>query len=293
MTTGKITHYLVTRFNVRMDGFGPEYFDPSSRTLTWENERIPLFEHYCAPSVNAQSQKDFTWLLFCDLETPLAITERIKRAIDPSVRYQLIFTTGFGDMLIQLRQLCAHAPALYVITTRLDNDDGISVTFMETVRDHFIEQDKTILNPLGGMHYHVTKGILTWHRYSLRNSFMSLIEVKKEPENMRTVLGFRHLVPDPDMHIINIPAPYLFWMTLHPHNAALRRNLGWPVPVRAIPAQYGIDPAWVRIHFGKTMLYILQWLPVALIRKLGYISKTQMSSMQRRFFSKKNLTDLT
>lgn len=266
---GKFTHYLITRFNVKVDGLGPEPFPASARTPDWEATRLQLFKQYCAATVNGQSNRNFTWLLCCDTSSSPALLDAIRNAIADGITHEILLVLDFADMMQQLQLRCSSTETDFVITTRLDNDDGISVNFIQTVQTNFTEAHNTIINLLGGVHYQQDKGIFTHLRYSAKNSFMSLIENKSA--GIKTVLAFKHLTPGADKSIINLPVRFAFWMTLHDQNAAQRINLGWPIlPGTALP-HYSIDHKVVRTSIGNTTVYFMRWLPHAIIRKLNYI----------------------
>src|SRR5687768_15010598 len=126
----KFTHYLVTRFNIKIDGFGPELIQSATRTSMWEAERTKLFEKFCAPTVSGQSNKNFTWLIYCDVGTSENIIKRINNATKGIESVQLIPAPNFNEMLSHLRNLTGSGPTPFVITTRLDNDDGIGIHFI-------------------------------------------------------------------------------------------------------------------------------------------------------------------
>lgn len=221
----KFTHYLVTRFNVIINGDGPEYIRSDARTPLWLNERTVLFETFCAPTVRTQANQNFTWLIYCDAKTPEDILKRIRIATHVMKTIQIVLVSNFDELLIHLRQITSDCPTPFVITTRLDNDDGIGIQFINDIQSNFVPEDLVILNPLSGVNYHVSSKILTLHRYYPNNSFTSLIE-KTKPEGMVTIMGFNHLHPLKSMRTINLRRKFSFWRTLHQENTALRGNRG-------------------------------------------------------------------
>jgi hypothetical protein len=266
---GKFTHYLITRFNVKIDGLGPELFPASARTPDWEATRLQLFTQYCAASVNGQSNRNFTWLLCCDPDSSSGLLEGIRHAIANGITYEIMLVRDFSEMLKQLKTKCNAAPTDFVITTRLDNDDGISRDFIQAIQSNFNTEHNTIINLLGGVHYQQDKGIFTHLRYSAKNSFMSLVENKST--GIQTVLAFKHLTPGDDKRIINVPVRFAFWMTLHDQNAAQRMNLGWPIFPGTALSHYAIDKHLVRTSIYNTVSYFTKWFPRAASRKLYYI----------------------
>lgn len=268
----KFTHYLVTRFNIQINGPGPEVIKSAARMPGWEFERTKLFETFCAPTVTGQTNQNFSWLIYCDTNTDQYIIDRVQRVTQSLSSVQMILVSNFEEMLEHLRLLLQKSMTPYVITTRLDNDDGLGINFVRDVQNHFIPEDQLILNFLGGVHYHVRKKILTAQRYYLNNSFTSLIE-KTKPEGMITIMGFNHLHPLPSMKTINIKQKYAFWRTLHQQNTALRGNRGWPIHPNTINGHYHLNLSEIEISVPNMILFTLKRFPRALRQKIGYLIK--------------------
>src|SRR5687768_16185102 len=165
----KFTHYLVTRFNIRIDGLGPENFRPSARTESWVSDRMPLFESFCAPSVAGQMNKDFHWLIYCDPTTDEIFLNRISVAIQNVSSYEIVFVSDFKEMLSHLRNKISEADTPHVITSRLDNADGIGINYIHDVQAHFTPEGNVVLNLLGGINYNASQGILTFNHYAINN----------------------------------------------------------------------------------------------------------------------------
>lgn len=275
----KFTHYLVTRFNVRLHGNGPEFIRPDAKGTNWEEERMPLFTRYCAPSIAGQTSKDFTWLIYTDTETPDALLQKITSAIPALVNYLIVPVEGFDAMLVDLKTKCAQASTPYIITSRLDNDDAVSKNYIETIQAHFEPRHNVVINLLGGVNYNTRKNIFSHHRYSLRNSFCSLVEERREG-SMITVIGFNHLHPPPASTTKNIPIPFAFWMNLHDHNAAIRQNTGIPFINKNVIRYYAIDPQYLEISISNTIAYTLRWFPRALKRKIAFKMKKLLGKLE-------------
>jgi hypothetical protein len=172
--SGPIVHQLLlTRFNIRTSGVGYTEDQPPE----WLDERIGLFARYCAPSINAQTQEDFDWIVFCDPRTPPADLNRIC-SFDPRIRIAFFATQeeipdqrarrppevsaqtrlspGDGTVLPTLRVFPHVRPGTeVVVATRLDNDDALSRHYLRRVRglvDHFLEtgHPQWLYNPMLG-----------------------------------------------------------------------------------------------------------------------------------------------
>src|SRR4051812_38875530 len=70
-----LQHLLLTRLAVRLtDG-------ASIPTDDWLRARLDLFAKYCAPSVNAQTEKGFRWLLLLDENIPLWVDNAARALV--------------------------------------------------------------------------------------------------------------------------------------------------------------------------------------------------------------------
>jgi len=274
----KFTHYLITRFNVKIDGYGPEYFPPGVRNVSWEQERLPLFEHFCASTVAGQSTANFRWLIYCDTSTDIAILDEIRRIVAQVPGVGVFLVADFKKMISHLRDVCASSSTTYVITSRLDNDDGLGRDYIRMVQDHFEPSDKVVLNLSGGVIYNMDRKILTHLHQSLNNSFISLVEEVQPASNFLTVYGFRHLAPPPKVRIKNIKYSYAFWMNLHDQNAGRRYNRGRPLWSGDYLQHYAIDPAYIHISWMHILSYAMRWFPVAVIKKAKNIFRFKKST---------------
>ena len=76
-------HYLLTRFNVALPDSSGINLQPA-----WLDPRIDLFRRFCLPAVEAQTTKDFTWLIMCDPETPDPQRQERLREVEEQNRLQ-------------------------------------------------------------------------------------------------------------------------------------------------------------------------------------------------------------
>jgi hypothetical protein len=110
-----------------------------------------------------------------------------------------------SEMLADLKKLISNQLAPYVITSRLDNDDGLGNTFIQSIQSHFREADKLLLNPSGGILYDINEKVMTQMQRSQHNHFTSLVEKNNGDGKLLTVLGFPHDHPPSEVVIENIP----------------------------------------------------------------------------------------
>ncbi|TIC79530.1 hypothetical protein E8D34_20365 [Nocardioides sp. GY 10113] len=123
-----VDHVLLTRFN--LPTVGAESLIRAREG--WLRERVALFERYCLPSVAAQSATTFEWLVYFDPESPAWLKERISG-------WQSVLTPVFRATVDRAELLADIESTLerrgkWLITTNLDNDDGLARDFVERIQ---------------------------------------------------------------------------------------------------------------------------------------------------------------
>lgn len=174
MGEANVHQLLLTRFNIRASGAG---YRPD-RPPGWLEHRYELFVRFCAPSVAAQVEEDFDWLVFCDVETEPAMLDRLA-GTDPRIRLIVLPPMGPDPDWLYVRHY-ARRDAEVVISTRLDNDDGLSRRALRRVREHVPEflasgHPRAIFNPRFGYKLEVTSGRV-FAADMPSNAFLSMLE---------------------------------------------------------------------------------------------------------------------
>jgi hypothetical protein len=203
-------HVILTRFNVRVEQAPRAGHD-------WLEHRFALFERFCLPSVEAQTCADFDWIIFCNPDIPRAFLERLRgysrfRALQP-IYFRNTFDQGMARAAVaELARGHSH-----LITTRLDNDDAISRTFVETIQQNFRGQEYEFLN-------------------FTSNAFISLVE---SVENYTTVYCGNHMELDQRGRIVQIAKPAAWLQVVHSRNLS---NQVWGTPESEVdlPGTFGI-----------------------------------------------------
>ncbi|MHA2374453.1 MAG: glycosyltransferase, partial [Candidatus Thorarchaeota archaeon] len=134
-------HYLVTQWNC-------DLYD-----LDWLKRRQVVFERFCLPSVESQTTKDFEWVLVSDSRTP----DEFKNVLDSypaTVIYHDFENYEWKapdvSKLSEIMQLSTRLEYIqdivadfigeqdtdYIITSRCDNDDSISLDHIERTQYH-------------------------------------------------------------------------------------------------------------------------------------------------------------
>jgi hypothetical protein len=207
-------HVMITRFNVLFRDLAHTPMARKGLDASWLAERFDLFERYCLPSVLAQTSQDFIWFIYFNEATPPAFAERARRACAGRDNIRLMFCDVYDNALVErdLRAELIPQPE-WLLTTRLDNDDGLRCDFMKRLHENLRFSGAEALNFPDGIIY---AGGKTYLHRDESNAFLSLLEPF---EGFKTV----HFVMHPDMSQL--------------------------APVRQIEG----DPAWLQIVHDKNI----------------------------------------
>lgn len=142
----KLGHVIMTRFSYRQnpedychqsgDEFSPR--DPLNPKLL--DLRFALFETACLPNVLGQTNQDFEWVFVIDPDLPIHYRQRLEKLISQRKRTYL-YEFQHGDNLGSLEWLEPFIPddIDYALTTILDDDDILTVDFVEKIQAHVSE----------------------------------------------------------------------------------------------------------------------------------------------------------
>lgn len=184
-------HFLITRFNLKNPYWldqNKEYYVLSDK---WLNDRFDIFETYCLPSVKNQSNQNFIWLVFFDVDTPKHYLSKIHKIAENFENFKPVFIDGFKELGSELKlqiQLNSLNSDDYFITTRLDNDDIIHKDFIKTIQDLYIPQSKSIIDLRLGYQVILLKNNTTEIRdFKVSyNPFLSVITKLSDFDNLMT-----------------------------------------------------------------------------------------------------------
>lgn len=183
-------HYVVTLWNVDLYDLG------------WLERRQKLFERFTVPSVEAQKNKNFEWLLISDARTP----EKFQKVLngyparvlyqdwenykwtepDPSLSSTMQFAVRIETVGDVIAKFIGEQDTDYVITSRLDNDDMLAEEYVGHVQKYAAETwrqrnaDKYWLSLVRGFRWCEDK---IYPFNSLANSFVSFVE---NPQDLKT-----------------------------------------------------------------------------------------------------------
>lgn len=225
----KFQHILLTRMNVDWN-LSRTRSQQERNDVDFLNYRFEVFEKTCLPSVNAQTNKDFIWIILLDEETPEIFRERIQ-AYQTSLQILPIYIKSKETLLATLKETILEQlleSTTHLITTNLDSDDVISKRFISSIQDQFRSQDFEFINfPFGYLYQ--SKEQKLYLREWLTAACHTLIEKR---ENFETALKYPHneISSYKVRQVITTP---MWLMTVHDMNVRTR---------------FDVSAAWQPIH---------------------------------------------
>jgi len=185
-----VLHVVLTAFNLRYAGQARDALSES-----WLSDRFDLFERYCLPSMQNQTHQNFYWLIYFDEGTSAKYRERIRE-------YQKYFPNlivKWVDRFPKHRVASDILPLIkkhhrWLLSTRLDNDDGLHNRFSEKLRSEV----KNHLGASDSFAFNFAKGVILskdkiYVHEDFSNPFCSLLEpISVSDKICKTVLAVQH-----------------------------------------------------------------------------------------------------
>ncbi len=224
-------HVILTRFNVRWED------NPNTPSIgvdpAWLSERFDLFERYCLPSVLAQTERNFDWLLFFNEKTPTAYVDRI-RALNlehPFIVPVFCDSLPLAEVQEAVREV-AGGGADWLLTSRLDNDDGIHPDFVATLQQAQSFQQAEVLNYPYGVIFRAGRA---YRRRDLSNAFISLSEPASESKTVFSIP--RHVYASDSYPVRQMAVDPRWLQVIHESNIS-NRVRGIRIPVSSVSAAF-------------------------------------------------------
>jgi Putative rhamnosyl transferase len=145
-------HFLLTRFNDYFPSFdGVKTDAPSSQSMVsetdlnpdlgiadeWLKARLRLFFEVTVPTVESQTDKEFTWILKCHPQTPAWAREKLTGnflCCYDETSHQLSVPAQASIAFTKIIRKITTSQE--IITTRLDSDDGLSKDHIKVVKKY-------------------------------------------------------------------------------------------------------------------------------------------------------------
>ncbi|WP_404435868.1 putative rhamnosyl transferase [Microbacterium aerolatum] len=207
-----VDHVLLTRFNLPTGGVEARIRASES----WLTNRWALFERYCAPSVAAQTSADFDWVIYFDPESP----DWLKQAIAPYVE-QGLFTAIFRaevprDVLVSDLRGVARSGDGMLLTTNVDNDDGLAIDFMQRLRQAVTFDDQRAVYISDGL---IKSDDAVYLRRDPHNAFCSVAEPW---DAARTCWDDWHIMLGRSMPVVELEGAPGWLQVIHGENVSNR-----------------------------------------------------------------------
>jgi hypothetical protein len=165
--------------------------------MDWLLHRTDLFERICFPSVASQTDQDFTWILWVDLETPSDVLHRLYR-LQRQRHFEVNFISYFDEAVAaeQVRKYVTGTP--YLLTTRLDNDDALAKDYFQILKLHVKPFTPSWINFDHGLQ---AGPIGVYRMYRRSNAFISLIERSDKPNTVMCIKHSKAVSVAPIVHL--------------------------------------------------------------------------------------------
>ncbi len=169
-----VVHFVVTRFNLRSSAA----VTGKALDVKWLESRFELFDRFCWPSIKGQTQQNFKWLVLFDEGTPEVIRQRIANYAAQFPNFTPVYLapgTEHSGKTAVAKVLGGNLPDV-LITTRLDNDDGIALDYVEHVQRYANATIPTVVEfPVG----YIWCNDRLYRDRQPHNAFTSLVEPLK------------------------------------------------------------------------------------------------------------------
>jgi hypothetical protein len=155
-------HFILTRFN---EGLYDIKMPMTSKE--WMERRLELFQNHTLPSVKSQRNQNFQWLIRIDKNTPQSYKNKLAEIIPKNANL----------IECEFMQIVRSYISDWYITTRLDNDDEITPSFVETIQK-YAEEGRMLIDFDGIQWDIINNKKYTDGRIYNNSPFISVVEHK-------------------------------------------------------------------------------------------------------------------
>ncbi|GGZ70101.1 glycosyltransferase [Algibacter mikhailovii] len=178
-------HFLVTRFNLKKSDWKTNKNNKDVLTDEWHRNRFKLFTDYCFPSVVAQTNTNFDWIVFFDTSTKEEFRTIVSNLAKEFPNFKPIYIDGMDLYLPAVQDYVKDFDEDFIITTGIDNDDCISKHFIEEIQKKFDKQEFMALDFVDGYTIQTQSNIKVGKKLHQYNPFISLFERNVNPKTIR------------------------------------------------------------------------------------------------------------
>lgn len=210
-------HLLVTRFNLRNPEWDVTKNNEKLLTDDWMEERMWFFENFCFPTIVAQSNQNFEWLLYFDITTPVKYQKRMTELIQHQPNFKVFYIDGMPQFYDELKKYIDSIPNKkpFLITSRIDNDDAVHKDYINEVQLQFNQQEYLVLDIIKGYSLQIRPTVMLGKKEHIFNPFMSLIEKNNDP---KTIWYYHHNMWKKETRIKQVTHKRLWIAVIHEKN---------------------------------------------------------------------------
>ena len=210
----RLDHVLLTRFNLPTRGVESLVRAQEG----WLHERIDLFERYCAPSVAAQLGAEVSWIVYLDPASPSWLLDRIAPYADSGLLHPVLReSVGVAELREDIAALVPE-PGDVLLTTNIDNDDGIAVDFCARIAEAAVATD----HPRAAIY--AARGLVLAANglYTLRDRHNAFCSVREGWTDPVTSWSETHNQLHRVMPVITLEGPPAWLQVVHGRNVSNR-----------------------------------------------------------------------
>jgi hypothetical protein len=188
-------HIIITRFNLSKrwskDKNGKNVLDEE-----WLRKRYDLFEKFCFPSIESQSNQNFEWWVYFDVDLSESYKNRnemLHRKFNNFIpKYELSYEDFEANLPKQIEEKLIQENKQWVVTTRIDNDDMFAMDTIEIMQKEINFSEKCVLEIPFGYTLELKAKSIFREVESYLNPFISLVEKRIENMPIETVYYKQH-----------------------------------------------------------------------------------------------------
>jgi hypothetical protein len=274
-------HFLITRFNLRNPEWDVTKNNEKLLTDEWMEERIWFFENFCFPSVVAQTNQEFEWLLYFDITTSEKIKNRISNLIINYSNIKVFFIDGMPAFAAEVKKYVINNTSQfpYLITSRIDNDDAIHRAFISEIQNQFKQQDFLVLDVIKGYSLQIKPTVMLGKKEHIFNPFLSLIEINKDP---KTIWHFDHNHWKKETRVKQITHKRLWIAVIHEKNKINNFNGYDNVKWEVLAKGFILSEEANQLIFNELIPHS-QWLKLSIKNKI-IVKYKVLSKKFKKFF---------
>ena len=215
MNLHKTKHLVITRFNC---GYLKRVNEPE----IWLKHRIELFSNFLLPSLVNQTNKNFDFVLLIEHETPILEILKIKKLCETIQCNNVFFLECESEgELCEFYKNIKKQGKVRLITTRIDNDDAVSIHFINIINEKAAGNNNKIfaINFDFGYVVNIKKTPpMFYFLKHISNSFITLVET--DVDEFKGVYCFMHFEIEKKFNTIHISDKVNWLQIVHKENIA-------------------------------------------------------------------------